>query len=72
MTERAANEQLFSRWMSEEDCAAYLRCKPRTFRERTAVQPGFPSPSKVVGAGKLWDRFEIDAYIAKQKINRAA
>lgn len=59
------------RWMNSDDCARYLRCSLRTFREKTCIQPDFPKPGKIVGAGKLWDRRLIDAYVERQA-NRAA
>jgi predicted DNA-binding transcriptional regulator AlpA len=61
------------RWLSADGCAAFLGgIKRRTFLERVACLPDFPAPAKIVGAGKLWRKSEIDAWAELHKVNRAA
>lgn len=61
------------RWLDADGCAAFLGgIKRRTFLERIACKPDFPKPSKLTGAGKLWRKSEVDAYVERQRLNRAA
>lgn len=61
------------RWLDADGCAAFLGgVKRRTFLERIACKPDFPRPAKITGAGKLWRKSEVDAYVERQRVNRAA
>ena len=61
------------RWLSADACAAFLGgVKRRTFLERIACLPGFPAPAKIVGAGKLWRKSEVDAWAEQHRLSRVA
>lgn len=61
------------RWLSADGCAGFLGgIKRRTFLERVACLPDFPAPAKIVGAGKLWRKSEVDEWAERKKVSRAA
>lgn len=61
------------RWLSADACAAFLGgVKRRTFLERVACLPDFPAPAKIVGAGKLWRKSEVDAWAERKRLSQAA
>lgn len=61
------------RWLDADGCAAFLGgIRRRTFLERIACKPDFPKPAKLTGAGRLWRKSEVDAYVERQRLNRAA
>jgi hypothetical protein len=60
----AALRELQSPWLDAEAAAAYLRISVRHFRERVAVQPDFPQPSRRPGIGLRWDRRKLDEYLS--------
>jgi predicted DNA-binding transcriptional regulator AlpA len=61
------------RWLSADGCAAFLGgVKRRTFLERIACLPDFPAPAKIVGAGKLWLKSEVDEYAKRHRVSQAA
>ncbi|MGN6314147.1 MAG: helix-turn-helix transcriptional regulator [Rhodanobacteraceae bacterium] len=81
MSERLPDETLAQlaaliagdRWLDADGCAAYLGgIKRRTFLEKIAPLPDFPAPARIAGAGKLWRKSDLDAYLEHHKLNRAA
>lgn len=61
------------RYLSADGCAAYLGgIKRRTFLERVAVQPDFPAPSRIAGAGRLWLKSEVHEYAKRKRVDRRA
>lgn len=82
MTDRAANDATLARlaaliagdrWLDADGCAAFMGgIKRRTFLEKIACQPDFPDAAKIAGAGKLWRKADVDAYIECHKLNRVA
>ena len=67
MTDLAdAVRALASPWLDSEAAAAHLRISVRQFRERVAVQPGFPAPRQIGKVGLRWKRSEIDAWVDRQ------
>jgi len=56
-----------SPWLSTEAAAAYLGYESvRYFREKIAVQPGFPVPKLFAGKSTRWHREQLDAWAERQ------
>jgi predicted DNA-binding transcriptional regulator AlpA len=62
----AALRELASPWLTAEAAAVHLGYAVRTFREKIAVQPGFPPPRMFGGKSMRWKRGELDAWAEQQ------
>lgn len=63
-----ALRELTSPWLRTEAAAAYLGYETRTFREKIAVQPGFPPPRMFGGKSMRWNRRELDEWAESQPV----
>jgi excisionase family DNA binding protein len=63
-----ALRELQSPWLRTEAAAAYLGYETRTFREKIAVQPGFPPPRMFGGKSMRWKRTDLDAWAERQPV----
>jgi predicted DNA-binding transcriptional regulator AlpA len=61
------------RWLSADACWVFIGARSkRAFLERIACRPDFPKPARPRGCGSAWKRSEVDAWMDRQRINRAA
>lgn len=60
------------RFLNADQVAARLGVSPRAVRKWANTDPGFPQPSHREGNARLWKEYDVDRWIADQRIGNRA